>query len=90
MPTKTARLFNNGGSQAVRLPAEFRFDGEEVFVRRDERTGDVILSKKTGWSTWKEYLDLRDQAVGAVPEEFMADRPLNTPFTEKLLFGDEG
>jgi antitoxin VapB len=89
MPTKTARLFNNGGSQAVRLPAEFRFDGEEVFVRRDERTGDVILSKKAGWNTWQEYLDLRDTATGAVPEEFMADRPLNVPFTEKALFGEE-
>ena len=88
MPNKIARLFNNGGSQAVRLPAEFRFDGDEVFVRRDERTGDVILSKKKSWSTWKEYFDLRD-AGKAVPEQFMATRPLNAPFTQKSLFGDE-
>ncbi len=89
MPTKTARLFNNGGSQAVRLPAEFRFDGNEVFVRRDDRTGDVILSKKTGWNTWTEYLDIRDASARAVPEEFMADRPLNHPFTERTLFGEK-
>jgi antitoxin VapB len=88
MPTKTARLFMNGGSQAVRLPAEFRFDGDEVLVRRDERTGDVILSRKTGWSTWSEYLDLRD-ASPPVPDEFMADRPLNTPLTERALFGNK-
>lgn len=88
MPTKTARLFNNGGSQAVRLPAEFRFDGSEVFVRRDKRTGDVILSKKAGWSTWKEYLEQRD-AAGAVPEEFMAERPLNTPLPKSTVFGEE-
>ena len=34
-----AKLFNNGGSQAVRLPADFRFDGEEVDIRRDALTG---------------------------------------------------
>ena len=85
MALKTARLFNNGGSQAVRLPAEFRFDGDEVFVRRDERTGDVILSRKSGWSTWEEYLESR--GVGdAVPAEFMSDRPLNVPLSDKALF----
>jgi antitoxin VapB len=37
-----AKLFTHGGSQAVRLPKEFRFDGAEVFVRR---VGDeVVLS----------------------------------------------
>ncbi|MGH9585132.1 MAG: antitoxin [Bryobacteraceae bacterium] len=87
MPAKTARLFNNGGSQAVRLPAEFRFDGDEVFVRKDERTGDVILSRKAGWSTWKEYFELRDAA--AVPQEFMKDRPLNDRLKEGKLFGED-
>ena len=39
---RTAKLFKNGSSQAVRLPAEFRFDGQEVQITRD---GDrVILS----------------------------------------------
>ena len=89
MPTKTARLFNNGGSQAVRLPAEFRFDGDEVFVRRDEHTGDVILSKKAGWSTWKEYFELRDNTNGAVADEFMAERPLNVALPESTVFGEE-
>ncbi|WP_159588549.1 antitoxin [Chelativorans xinjiangense] len=43
---KTAKLFKNGRSQAVRLPAEFRFEGDEVEIRRDPATGDVILSPK--------------------------------------------
>ncbi len=43
---RTAKLFKNGRSQAVRLPSEFRFEGEEVFIRRDEKTGDVILSRR--------------------------------------------
>ena len=44
--TQVAKLFKNGRSQAVRLPAAFRFDAKEVFIRRDEATGDVILSAR--------------------------------------------
>ena len=76
MQTKTAKLFVNGGSQAVRLPAEFRFDGaEEVYVRRDAVTGDVILSAKPTSNAWSDFFAFRDQAQ--VPADFMADRPLN-------------
>jgi len=85
MLLKTARIFNIGGSQAVRLPAEFRFEGDEVFVRRDPRTGDIILSKKSGWTSWKEYFDLRDKDV-KVPREFTADRPSNSPLSKAKLF----
>jgi antitoxin VapB len=42
---KTAKLFTTGGSQAVRLPREFRFAGEEVSIRRDGRA--VILEPKS-------------------------------------------
>jgi antitoxin VapB len=48
-----AKLFKTGGSQAVRLPAEFRFEGDEVDIRRDAVTGDVVLSKPT--ASWDEY-----------------------------------
>jgi antitoxin VapB len=41
---QTAKLFRNGRSQAVRLPADFGFRGSEVYVRRDPVIGDVILS----------------------------------------------
>ena len=40
----TAKLFTTGRSQAVRLPMEFRFQGNEVFIRRDVNTGEVVLS----------------------------------------------
>lgn len=43
---QTAKLFMNGRSQAVRLPAAFRFDTDEVFIRQDPATGDVVLSRK--------------------------------------------
>jgi antitoxin VapB len=48
-----AKLFKTGGSQAVRLPAEFRFEGDEVDIWRDAVTGDVVLSKPT--ASWDEY-----------------------------------
>jgi antitoxin VapB len=48
-----AKLFRTGGSQAVRLPAEFRFEGDEVDIKRDAATGDVVLSKPI--ASWDEY-----------------------------------
>lgn len=69
---QTAKLFANGRSQAVRLPAEFRFEGSEVFIRRDPLTGDVILSSRAGWTSWDEFLAGRD--LSAVPADFMVDR----------------
>lgn len=45
---KVAKLFKNGRSQAVRLPADFRLSSREVFIRKDPETGDIILSRKPG------------------------------------------
>ena len=50
-----AKLFTTGGSQAVRLPAEFRFEGKEVDIRRDPVTGELILSRPN--VSWDEYFD---------------------------------
>lgn len=69
---KTAKIFTTGRSQAVRLPAEFRFDSDEVFIRRDSLTGNVILSQNEGWNTWAEFFEYRDD--DAVPADFMSDR----------------
>jgi antitoxin VapB len=72
---RTAKLFLNGRSQAVRLPADFRFAGREVFIRQDETTGDVILSRRP--ESWDGFFKLRREAN--VPDEFMADRRDETP-----------
>lgn len=69
---KTARLFTNGGSQAVRLPAEFRFEGEHVYVRRDARTGDVILSSRPR-TTWADFVALRER-LGPLEADGLPDR----------------
>ncbi len=65
---QTAKLFKNGRSQAVRLPAEFRFEGDEVLIRRDPLTGDVILSQRN--KKFEEWLKLRDQLIAQAPQEF--------------------
>lgn len=67
---RTAKLFRNGRSQAVRLPAEYRFEGAEVYVRRDPKTGDVILSRRP--ESWKDFFELMKTVE--VPEDFLADR----------------
>ncbi|WP_005567794.1 antitoxin [Aggregatibacter actinomycetemcomitans] len=40
---RTAKLFRNGRNQAVRLPVEFEFDAEQVYIRK-EQNGDIVLS----------------------------------------------
>lgn len=53
---KTARLFINGRSQAVRLPKECRFEGSDVYVKKYQ--GLVILfSKDNPWGTLLDSLD---------------------------------
>lgn len=42
MATLTSRVFNNGNSQAVRIPAEFRLDTDRVTITRNE-AGDLII-----------------------------------------------
>ncbi len=60
---RTAKIFMNNRSQAVRLPKEFQFNTTEVFIRRDG--DDVILSARP--KDWSDYL-----ASGSVASaEFM-------------------
>ncbi len=71
MPTtRKARVFMSGRSQAVRIPAEFRFTSDEVYVRRDAQTGDLILSQTP--TSWSEVFAALDEA--AFPAEFMTER----------------
>lgn len=53
---KTAKIFQNGQSQAVRLPKEFRFEGSEVYIKK---SGEVIvlLPKKNPWQALIDSLD---------------------------------
>jgi antitoxin VapB len=79
--TRTAKLFANGRSQAVRLPAEYRFEGAEVYIRRDPENGDVILSRRP--ESWEGFFELMKTI--AVPKDFLADRR-DTPPQKRKLF----
>ena len=78
---QTAKLFRNGRSQAVRLPADFRFPGSEVYVRRDPTTGDVILSRRP--ESWQDFFDLT--ATIEFPDDFLTNRN-DTPPQKRKLF----
>ncbi len=63
---KTARVFKNGQSQAVRLPKEFRFAEDEVYIKK---VGNVVLllPKRDSWDTFVSSL-------GKFSEDFLAER----------------
>jgi antitoxin VapB len=81
---KTAKLFKNGRSQAVRLPKEFRFEGTEVEVRRDAATGNVVLLQLAAQpaKSWQEWFDLFDSLD--IPDDIF-EREVHMP-TERNLF----
>ena len=72
---QTARVFNNGNSQAVRLPKQFRLATSEVFIRKDSATGDIVLSTRPPVGAWAEFFALR--AKSRTPADFSMERPLN-------------
>jgi antitoxin VapB len=63
---KTAKLFQNGQSQAVRLPKEFRFDDSEVFIKK---TGNVVqlIPRSDSWNSLFGSLE-------KFSSDFMVDR----------------
>lgn len=68
--TQTAKLFINGRSQAVRLPAAYRFNTKEVFIHQDPETGDVILSRKPAdWGDFFVALKGTD-----IPHDFLSPK----------------
>ena len=71
MNTQKAKIFMNGRSQAVRLPKEFRFDTDEVYITKQ---GDnIILSAKE--PSWDEFFDSKS----AFTDDFLQDREDEKP-----------
>ena len=66
MNRRVAKLFMNGRSQAVRLPREFRFDGDEVYIQK--KGNAIVLTPKP--KSWSEFFE-----EGPLPsEDFMDER----------------
>jgi antitoxin VapB len=53
---RTAKLFKNGRSQAVRLPKEFRFDGTQVLIKKVGNTV-VLIPEQDSWQTLFDSLE---------------------------------
>ncbi len=87
---QTAKLFQNGKSQAVRLPKAYRFEGTEVNIRKDEATGDVILSKAL--TTLEDYFlharALRASFPDDFPDDFLSEEERRTPAHDRDPFAD--
>lgn len=84
---ETAKLFSNGRSQAVRLPKLYRFEGNEVYIKKVQ--GGVLLMPKDQsiWDVWEHHLMGHETS-------FMTDR--NQPEAQQEreglddLFGENG
>ncbi len=77
--TTTAKLFRNGRSQALRLPREFRFEGDRVRVRRAGR-GVLVEPMFADVSEWFAELDR------FAPEPFMPEGRRQPPTPERDIF----
>jgi antitoxin VapB len=75
---KTAKLFQNGQSQAVRLPKEFRFEGEEVFIKRH---GNVVMLMPVT-NSWDSLLGSLDKFSA----DFMSERDQPQQQTREDVF----
>lgn len=74
---QSAKLFMNGRSQAVRLPKEFRFEGDEVYIYRE---GDrIVLSSKR--NSWKSFFEDKSK-----PSSDFMDKREDSPPQEREIF----
>lgn len=74
---KTAKLFQNGQSQAVRLPKEFRFEGDFVYVKRSGKAV-VLIPAQGAWEVLVESLD-------KFSDDFMTERDQPRPQKREAL-----
>ena len=76
---ETAKIFQNGRSQAVRLPKEYRFFGEEVGIKK---VGEVVLlyPKDSAWANFIQSEPVSDDfASGIAASRQNAQNAIQTP-----------
>ena len=72
---KTAKLFVNGRSQAVRLPKAYRFEGDEVYIKKTVEGVLLIPKNRSVWDIW-------EQNIMKYSEPFMTER--NKPEAQQV------
>ena len=75
---KTAKLFQNGQSQAVRLPKEFRFDGDAVYIKKSG-SAVILIPLVDSWDSLIGSLD-------KFTKDYMADRDQPRQQEREALF----
>lgn len=81
----TAKLFKTGHSQAVRLPKEFRLPGSEVWISKNEVTGEITLVPKPTPDSLEDFFVFLE--AHPAPEDFLAER-LNPVELPRNVFAD--
>jgi len=81
---KTAKIFMNGRSQAVRLPAEFRFDCQEVFI---EKQDDKVILRPKPQNLGKSLVEFFAKTE-PFPDDFLADRH-DLPLQDREWFRED-
>jgi len=82
----TAKLFKTGRSQAVRLPKEYRFEGDEVYIKR-VGAAVVLLPKKKTWDDVFRALDMFEP--GSFPDREQPKEQQHRPSLEWLFEHEE-
>lgn len=67
----TAKIFKSGNSQAVRLPKEFQFNGDEVYIKKVGR-GVILIPKDDPW-------EMFEQSLGKFTEDFLEGERIQPP-----------
>lgn len=88
MTATTAKVFTTGNSQAVRLPKAFRVNTSEVWISRNELTGEIILKPKDDDQRQRNLEKLfRLIEEAPLPQDFLSEAarqndPPRNPFEE--------
>ena len=71
----TAKVFKSGKSQAVRLPREFQFSGDEVYIKKAGR-GIILIPKDDPWQMFEE-------SPGEFTEDYMEGKRVQLPLEDR-------
>ena len=78
---RTAKVIKKGRKQVVVLPAEFAFDTESVYIRRDEEGNVVLTPKASQVKSWDTFFRLLEKTN--VPDSFLSKEERNQSVTKR-------